>query len=47
MHDLAKGIARFQREVFPAKQELFAHLAAHHAPARCSSAAPTPASSPS
>ncbi|MDH6140227.1 carbonic anhydrase [Kitasatospora sp. GP30] len=32
MHDLAKGIARFQREVFPAKQELFAHLAAHHAP---------------
>ncbi|WP_409473126.1 carbonic anhydrase [Streptomyces sp. HC307] len=32
MHDLAKGIARFQQDVFPAKKELFAHLAAHHTP---------------
>jgi carbonic anhydrase len=32
MHDLAKGIARFQQGVFPAKKELFAHLAAHHTP---------------
>jgi carbonic anhydrase len=32
MHDLAKGIARFQQDVFPAKKELFTHLAAHHAP---------------
>ncbi|MEV8477485.1 carbonic anhydrase [Streptomyces sp. NPDC051173] len=32
MQDLAKGVARFQRDVFPAKAELFAHLATHHAP---------------
>ncbi|MGF1428237.1 carbonic anhydrase [Kitasatospora sp. LaBMicrA B282] len=32
MHDLAKGIAHFQQDVFPAKQELFAHLATHHTP---------------
>ncbi|MGP4090771.1 carbonic anhydrase [Streptomyces sp. KR55] len=32
MHDLAKGIARFQQDVFPAKKELFARLAAHHTP---------------
>ncbi|MGI5170087.1 carbonic anhydrase [Spirillospora sp. CA-253888] len=32
MPDLAEGVARFQREVFPAKADLFAHLAAHHAP---------------
>ncbi|WP_422130920.1 carbonic anhydrase [Streptomyces misionensis] len=32
MHDLDQGVARFQRDVFPAKRELFARLAAHHAP---------------
>ncbi|MEU8764156.1 carbonic anhydrase [Streptomyces sp. NPDC048659] len=32
MRDLADGVTRFQREVFPARAELFAHLAAHHAP---------------
>ncbi|MCA6095624.1 carbonic anhydrase [Streptomyces sp. SCA3-4] len=32
MRDLAQGVARFQENVFPAKQGLFAHLAAHHAP---------------
>ncbi|GAA2265833.1 MULTISPECIES: carbonic anhydrase [Kitasatospora] len=32
MHDLAKGVARFRQDVFPAKKELFAHLAAHHTP---------------
>ena len=32
MHDLAEGIARFQRDVFPDKKELFAHLAANHTP---------------
>ncbi|GAA0397327.1 carbonic anhydrase [Streptomyces luteireticuli] len=32
MPDLADGIARFQQDVFPAKAELFAHLAAHHTP---------------
>ncbi|QEV21949.1 carbonic anhydrase [Streptomyces alboniger] len=32
MHDLAEGVARFQREVFPAKKGLFAHLGGHHAP---------------
>ncbi|MEU5421243.1 carbonic anhydrase [Streptomyces sp. NPDC020799] len=32
MQDLTEGVARFQRDVFPAKAELFAHLAAHHAP---------------
>ncbi|MFI6642603.1 carbonic anhydrase [Streptomyces sp. NPDC050504] len=32
MQDLADGVARFQRDVFPAKAELFARLATHHAP---------------
>ncbi|MFF7753288.1 carbonic anhydrase [Streptomyces sp. NPDC007971] len=32
MPDLADGIARFQQDVFPAKADLFARLAAHHAP---------------
>ncbi|KUM97837.1 carbonate dehydratase [Streptomyces yokosukanensis] len=32
MQDLAKGVARFQRDVFPAKVELFTHLATHHTP---------------
>ncbi|MFC0602869.1 carbonic anhydrase [Streptomyces palmae] len=32
MQDLAEGVARFQRDVFPAKADLFSHLAAHHAP---------------
>ncbi|MFE0424632.1 carbonic anhydrase [Streptomyces sp. NPDC058953] len=32
MQDLAEGVARFQRTVFPAKTELFAHLATHHTP---------------
>ncbi|KUJ66821.1 carbonate dehydratase [Streptomyces albus subsp. albus] len=32
MSDLADGIARFQRDVFPAKADLFARLAAHHTP---------------
>ncbi|MEU3496098.1 carbonic anhydrase [Kitasatospora cineracea] len=32
MHSLATGVARFQRDVFPAKQELFARLAAQHSP---------------
>ncbi|MEV5709845.1 carbonic anhydrase [Actinoallomurus sp. NPDC052274] len=32
MQDLAEGVARFQRDVFPAKAELFAHLATHHTP---------------
>ncbi|GAA1942772.1 carbonic anhydrase [Kitasatospora viridis] len=32
MQDLTEGIARFQRDVFPAKAELFARLATHHAP---------------
>ncbi|MFF2809570.1 carbonic anhydrase [Streptomyces sp. NPDC058000] len=32
MQDLAQGVARFQRDVFPAKAELFAHLATHHTP---------------
>ncbi|MFE5811431.1 carbonic anhydrase [Streptomyces sp. NPDC056491] len=31
-HDLADGVARFQREVFPAKAELFARLAEVHRP---------------
>ncbi|MGY4386991.1 carbonic anhydrase [Streptomyces sp. TE12347] len=30
--DLADGVARFQREVFPAKADLFAHLAGVHRP---------------
>ncbi|MEV6674608.1 carbonic anhydrase [Streptomyces sp. NPDC051162] len=32
MQDLTEGVARFQRDVYPAKAELFAHLAAHHRP---------------
>ncbi|MEV5989053.1 carbonic anhydrase [Streptomyces sp. NPDC052051] len=32
MQDLSDGVARFQEDVFPAKAELFAHLATHHAP---------------
>ncbi|MFB7502973.1 carbonic anhydrase [Streptomyces broussonetiae] len=32
MQDLTQGVARFQRDVFPARAELFAHLAAHHTP---------------
>ncbi|MYS82106.1 carbonic anhydrase [Embleya scabrispora] len=32
MSDLAEGVARFQRDVFPAKAELFRHLASHHTP---------------
>ncbi|MFF2554997.1 carbonic anhydrase [Nocardia sp. NPDC058058] len=32
MQDLAEGVARFQRDIFPAKADLFAHLATHHAP---------------
>ncbi|WP_433356858.1 carbonic anhydrase [Microtetraspora malaysiensis] len=32
MQDLAEGVARFQGDVFPAKAELFAHLATHHTP---------------
>ncbi|ROV65998.1 carbonic anhydrase [Streptomyces globisporus] len=30
MQDLAEGVARFQRDVFPAKAELFARLATRH-----------------
>ncbi|RPF29987.1 carbonic anhydrase [Streptomyces sp. Ag109_G2-6] len=30
--DLTEGVARFQRDVFPAKAELFARLATHHGP---------------
>lgn len=32
MYDLTEGVARFQRDVYPAKAELFAHLAASHRP---------------
>lgn len=32
MHDLTEGVARFQRDVYPAKAKLFAHLAATHRP---------------
>ncbi|MFJ1612823.1 carbonic anhydrase [Streptomyces sp. NPDC088249] len=32
MQDLTEGVARFQRNVFPAKADLFAHLATHHTP---------------
>ncbi|WP_217231701.1 carbonic anhydrase [Streptomyces anulatus] len=32
MQALTDGVARFQRDVFPAKAELFAHLATHHTP---------------
>ncbi|MFC4328856.1 carbonic anhydrase [Streptomyces andamanensis] len=32
MRDLAEGVSRFQRHVHPAKADLFARLAGHHAP---------------
>ncbi|WP_053692252.1 carbonic anhydrase [Streptomyces sp. WM6372] len=32
MHDLSEGLAHFQQDVFPAKAELFAHLATTHRP---------------
>ncbi|MEU5432279.1 carbonic anhydrase [Streptomyces sp. NPDC020719] len=32
MQDLTEGVARFRRDVFPAKAELFAHLADTHRP---------------
>ncbi|MER7200486.1 carbonate dehydratase [Streptomyces sp. CB01635] len=32
MHDLSDGLARFRRDVFPAKAGLFAHLATAHHP---------------
>ncbi|WP_406180373.1 carbonic anhydrase [Streptomyces sp. NBC_01006] len=32
MHDLTEGLAHFQQDVFPAKAELFAHLATTHQP---------------
>ncbi|MFI6769351.1 carbonic anhydrase [Streptomyces sp. NPDC050355] len=32
MQDLTEGVARFQRDVHPAKAELFAHLATTHRP---------------
>ncbi|MEN3220603.1 carbonic anhydrase [Mycolicibacterium porcinum] len=32
MYDLAEGIALFQRDTFPAKADLFAHLATTHRP---------------
>jgi carbonic anhydrase len=32
MQDLTEGVARFQRDVHPAKAELFAHLATTHQP---------------
>ncbi|MGI5336299.1 carbonic anhydrase [Streptomyces sp. CA-181903] len=32
MHDLTRGVARFRRDVFPAKARLFARLAGRHAP---------------
>ncbi|MBT2448678.1 carbonic anhydrase [Streptomyces sp. ISL-43] len=32
MNDLSEGVARFQQDVFPAKAELFAHLATTHSP---------------
>ncbi|MEU5053147.1 carbonic anhydrase [Streptomyces sp. NPDC021096] len=32
MQDLTEGVARFRRDVYPAKAELFAHLAATHRP---------------
>lgn len=32
MQDLTEGVTRFQRDVYPAKAELFAHLAATHRP---------------
>ncbi|MFE7388553.1 carbonic anhydrase [Streptomyces sp. NPDC057582] len=46
MHHLSAGIAHFRRAVFPAKQQLFAHLATHHRPETlfigCSDARVTP-----
>ncbi|MEV0095791.1 carbonic anhydrase [Streptomyces sp. NPDC050738] len=32
MQDLIEGVARFQRDVYPARAELFAHLAETHCP---------------
>jgi carbonic anhydrase len=32
MHTLQEGVTRFQRDVFPAKAGLFAHLDTHHVP---------------
>ena len=32
MHNLDQGVTRFQNELFPARAELFAHLAHNHAP---------------
>ncbi|MEU5582664.1 carbonic anhydrase [Streptomyces huasconensis] len=32
MQDLTEGVARFQRETFPAKAKLFTRLATHHTP---------------
>ncbi|GHF38977.1 MULTISPECIES: carbonic anhydrase [Streptomyces] len=32
MQNLTEGVAQFQRDVFPAKADLFAHLAGHHTP---------------
>ncbi|WP_431970158.1 carbonic anhydrase [Nocardia sp. bgisy134] len=32
MHDLAAGVASFQRDVFPSKADLFARLATRHRP---------------
>ncbi|MBM4525920.1 carbonic anhydrase [Rhodococcus hoagii] len=32
MQDLIEGVAHFRKDVFPAKAELFAHLATHHTP---------------
>ncbi|MFE3289155.1 carbonic anhydrase [Rhodococcus sp. NPDC059234] len=32
MHDLAAGVAQFQRDVFPDKSDLFDHLATTHTP---------------
>jgi len=32
MQDLSEGVTRFQRDVYPAKADLFAHLAATHRP---------------
>ncbi|WP_438489805.1 carbonic anhydrase [Streptomyces sp. S186] len=32
MPDLAERVARFRRDVFPAKADLFSHLATHHQP---------------
>ncbi|QEU97422.1 carbonic anhydrase [Streptomyces kanamyceticus] len=32
MHDLGEGVARFQRDVFPGKADLFARLATTHRP---------------